>query len=188
MPGPSPVVRARLKPELHKRFEALRLAQGLSESELLQRAVENELQGAGRSTRPSAAAVVAPARPPADGDVSEVTRLTVRVPAYVREAASQRAQAKGLRVTPWVAALVQSHVAATPVLTDTELQAVEAANRELGAIGRNINQIARALNEAHFQTERVRLDRLAELSEKIDSMREAVRGLVRASRNAWGVE
>jgi hypothetical protein len=76
----------------------------------------------------------------------------------------------------------------SPVLTEIELLAVEAVNRELGAIGRNINQIARALNEAHFQTERVRLDRLTELSEKIDSTREAIRGLVRASRNSWGVE
>jgi hypothetical protein len=91
-------------------------------------------------------------------------------------------------VTRWISALVQSHVASTPVLTEAELLAVEAANRELGAIRRNINQIARALNEAHFQTERVRLDRLAELSEKIDSMRAANRGLVRASRNACGAE
>lgn len=186
MTGPSPVVRARLKPELHKRFQALRLAEGLTESELLQRAVENELLGVGRPAKP---APVQPAKAPAaSGEGSETTRLTVRLPAFVRAAAAARASARGQRVTPWVAALVQSHVAATPVLTEAELQAVEASNRELAAVGRNINQIARALNEAHFQTERVRLDRLADLSEKIDSLREAIRGLVRASRNAWGAE
>lgn len=185
MPGPSPVVRARLKPELHKRFEALRLAEGLSESELLQRAVQNELEGSGRPARSAPAHI---AKLPAAGEGVETTRLTVRLPAFVREAAAKRAAARSLRVTPWVAALVQSHVAATPVLTEAELQVVEASNRELAAIGRNINQIARALNEAHFETERVRLDRLAELSEKIESTREAIRGLVRASRNAWGAE
>jgi hypothetical protein len=184
MPGPSPVVRARLNPELHKRFEDLRLAEGLTESGLLQRAVRNELEGADRLAWRSAIQRV---RAPTGGEGTEPTRLTFRLPVFIREAATVRAAARGLRVTPWVAALVQSHVAATPVLTDAELQ-VEAANRELGAIGRNINQIARALNEAHFQTERVRLDRLAELSEEIDSTREAIRSLVRASRNAWGVE
>jgi predicted HicB family RNase H-like nuclease len=188
MPGSSPVVKARLNPELHRRFETLRLSQNLSASELLQRAVENELQASNQAAQPRSSTHEPLAKPPAGSDALEITRLTVRLPAYVREAAAGRAQAKGWRVTPWVAALVQSHIAATPVLTDAELQAVEAAIRELGAIGRNINQIARALNEAHFQTERVRLDRLAELSEKIDSTREAIRSLVRASRNAWGVE
>jgi hypothetical protein len=190
MLGPSPVVRARLNPELHKRFKALRKAEGLTESELLQRAVANELDrpgGLANSCAPGAATHAARV-PKAIGEGVEKTRLTVRLPAYVRHAAAERARTQGFRVSAWISSLVQSHVASTPVLTETELLAVELTNRELGAIGRNINQIARALNGAHFQTERVRLDRLAELSEKVDATREAIRSLVRASRNAWGVE
>jgi hypothetical protein len=86
----------------------------------------------------------------------------------------------------WVASLAHSHVSNTPVLTDAELLTLEAALRELAAIGRNINQIARALNQAHFETERVRLDYLSLLNESITATRDEVRALVRASREAWG--
>jgi hypothetical protein len=85
----------------------------------------------------------------------------------------------------WISALVQSNLTRHPVLTETELLAIEASTRELAAIGRNINQLARALNETYFQTERIRLDRLNELSRNITQTREAIGALVRASRNSW---
>jgi predicted HicB family RNase H-like nuclease len=175
--GPSPVVKARIRPELHARMRARLLAEDISESELLKRALERELSGDSVATRPTLA--------PADGPPS---RLTVRMPEYVRDAAAQRAGEKGLRLSPWVCALVQSHVTALPVLVGREIDAVEASNRELAAIGRNINQIARALNEAFFQTERVRLELLRDLAEVIEQNRAAIRGLVKASRNAWRAE
>jgi hypothetical protein len=40
-------------------------------------------------------------------------------------------------------------------MTDQELAVLQASDRELAAIGRNINQIAKALNEAFHETERV---------------------------------
>ena len=68
---------------------------------------------------------------------------------------------------------------------DTELQELRASNRELAAIGRNLNQIAKALNEAFHETERVRLDRLTELGRAIEGNRVAIQSLVRASQNTW---
>ena len=70
-------------------------------------------------------------------------------------------------------------------MDDTELQGLRTSNRELAAIGRNLNQIAKALNEAFHETERVRLDRLAELSRAIEGNRMAIQSLVRASQNTW---
>ena len=186
MPGPSPVVRARLKPELHRQFEAARQARGMSASELIQQAVKRELEFLSSSTDRDSAYYPRIGTPSSEHDASK-TRLTVRLPRYVRHAASELAKTRGLAISSWIASLVQSQVAATPVLTADELEIVDASNRELAAVGRNINQIARALNEAHFQVERVRLDRLAYLAEKIEDVRQAISTLVRASRNAWGV-
>ena len=75
-------------------------------------------------------------------------------------------------------------------MTDDELTALVAANRELAAIGRNINQIARALNEARLigaavDANHVKLEQLAELREAITRNRAAIRALVRASQNSW---
>jgi hypothetical protein len=85
----------------------------------------------------------------------------------------------------WISSLVQSNLTSQPVLTEAELLIVEASTRELAAIGRNVNQLARAVHEAYFQTERIRLDKLAELSAKITHTRESIDALVRASRNSW---
>ena len=175
MTGPSPILKARFDADVHARFLALAKARGLKESEALRLAV-NLLLG----QAPAGPAMVEPDPEQADHD-----RITVRMPAFLMTAVKGRAKSQGMAPSRWIAALVQSNLTRHPVLTDAELQAVEATTRELTAIGRNINQIARALNEAHFQTERVRLDRLAELGEKINNAREAIRVLVRASRNAW---
>lgn len=175
MPGPNPILKARFDPDTHARFLAVARARKISESELLRLAVNREL-----GLAPAEQAEVEP-----DPDQAAFDRITVRMPAFVMVAMKIRAKSKGMAPSRWLAALVQSNLTRHPVLTDAELQAVDSTTRELTAIGRNINQIARALNEAHFQTERVRLDRLAELAEKINKAREAIRVLVRASRNAW---
>ncbi len=118
----------------------------------------------------------------------DTEKITVRLPGFLKKRVVVRAKLLKMGTGRWVGAFIQSNLMRQPVMTDRELQALEASTRELTAIGRNINQIARALNEAHFQTERVRLDRLAELSEAIQKLRGDIRSLVRASRNAWREE
>jgi len=61
-----------------------------------------------------------------------------------------------------------------------------AGSRKLVAIGRHVNQIARTVGEAYFQTERIRLDKLAELSLQVAKTHDAISSLVRASYSAWG--
>jgi hypothetical protein len=118
----------------------------------------------------------------------ELGRFTVRLPKFLADRVKDRAGFFKMRPASWIGALVQSHLMNQPVLAHDAVLAVEQSNRELAAIGRNINQIARALNEAHFETERVRLDRLAELSESIESLRSRIRELVRDSRQVWSAE
>ena len=57
--------------------------------------------------------------------------------------------------------------------------------KALGSIGRNINQIAKAINEAFHETERVRLDALAEVAKAINQNKSAIRVLVQARKQAW---
>lgn len=176
MPGPSPILKARFDADTHGRFVALAKRRRVSESELLRQAV-NALLGQGAEVAAPPAQLV-----PED---AEQDRVTVRLPAFLMKAARARAKARGMALSRWLAALAQSNLAAQPVLAGDELLLVEASNRELGAIGRNINQIARALNEAHYQTERVKVEKLEELADLIKSVRSSIRGLVRASRNSW---
>jgi predicted DNA binding CopG/RHH family protein len=178
VPGPNPIVKARVDHATRAQIAAHALSRGVSESELLRQALRRELDGDPRPAQPAA-----PER-----DETSTARITVRIPSFVADAAKMRAQAAGMAPSRWIANLVQSNVARHPVLADCELQSLEATTRELAALGRNINQIARALNQAHFEAERIRLDRLADLAALIATIREEIRSLVRASRNVWGTE
>jgi predicted DNA binding CopG/RHH family protein len=174
VPGPNPIVKARVDPHLRARVSAAARASGLTESEVLRQALHRQL-GQDEAEQPAE-----------DTTSGSPTRMTIRLPHATLQGVKSSAGSAGMAPSRWVASLVQSHVSKTPVLTDAELLTLEAALRELAAIGRNINQIARALNQAHFETERVRLDYLSLLNESITATRDEVRALVRASREAWG--
>jgi predicted DNA binding CopG/RHH family protein len=170
-----PVLKTLVDTEIKTRFKNIAKAQGLSESELL-RAVALVVTGQDNS----ADQLVKP-----DAEKSDLDRMTVRMPRFLLEAIDVQAKTKGMAPSRWVASLVQSHLTDQPVMTDDELAALKASNRELAAIGRNINQIAKVLNETFYETEQVKLDKLAELSQTIEKNRETVRALVRASQNSW---
>ena len=104
------------------------------------------------------------------------------------EAAKEKAKEKGMATSRWIAALVQSNLARTPVMTDQELTALKANIRELTAIGRNINQMARALNESRNNTDKVNLETLALLGDTLKTNLSLVRELVRASQQVWDAE
>lgn len=172
-----PVLKAQVDEDVKASFVKRAKAAGLSESEFLRSLVLREI-GKDMEERP-----VEP-----DPENAALVRMTVRMPGFLTAAVEQRGKAKGMVPSRWVAALVQSNLRREPVMTDAELAALQESNRELAAIGRNINQIARAINEAFHQTERVRLDKLAELAQAIKENRGAIRSLVRASQHAWDAE
>ena len=172
-----PVLKTLVETETKTHFRKLAKTRGLSESELLRSVV---LVVTGQE------AINQPIEPEAEN--SELERMTVRLPGFLMEAAKQRGKSKGMAASRWVAALVQANLTGKPVMTDKELAMLQASNRELAAIGRNINQIAKALNEAFHETERVRLDTLTALSQSITENRAAIRSLVRASQQAWEAE
>jgi hypothetical protein len=170
-----PVLKTLVETETKTRFRNLAKTRGLSESELLRSVI---LVVTGQETDADQ-----PIKPEAEN--RELERMTVRLPGFLMDAAKQRGKSKGMAASRWVAALVQANLTGKPVMTDKELAVLQASNRELAAIGRNINQIAKALNEAFHETERVRLDTLAALSQSISENRAAIHSLVRASQQAW---
>jgi Na+/phosphate symporter len=84
--------------------------------------------------------------------------------------------------------MIQSNLTKQPVMTGEELNALQATNRELVAIGRNLNQVAKSLNQAFHETERGRLDYLKELKQAINKNINEIRNLVRVSKNSWSAD
>ncbi len=108
----------------------------MSESAMLKRMVD-ALIGDG-SVRDG---VVSPPEPvPASGRIS--VRLAVEDLLILRE----RSQIRGMPPATYVSYLVRSHLRHLAPLPDNELKALQQAVNQVSAIGRNLNQIARAFN------------------------------------------
>lgn len=115
-------------------------------------------------------------------------RYEVRIANPVVDAVEHRAREKGMTPARWLGALAQSHVVREPVMTEKEVLALRALTRELSALGRNVNQIAKALNSAFDLVERSRinLDDLLRLEKGIDVTKRVVRTLIHKSQLSWG--
>ena len=82
----------------------------------------------------------------------------------------------------------------TPVLTDQEVEVVSWANRELAAVGRNLNQIARSMNRAELigesfsKDEVLTLEGINQVNASVSKLRDMMLRLVAARHRAWGVD
>lgn len=151
-------------------------ARGLTTNELILSLVARELE----------ASAVPPAAPE-PGDPTP-KRVSLTLPAFVCDLAAVRARSRAMKTARWIAALVQSNLLTDPVLFEDELREVDRTARQLAALGKNLNQVAKALNQAHFETERVKLSELTSLRRAVTESRDAIRSLIRSSRNVWVVE
>lgn len=177
-PGLSmPVLKTIVEDATKQEFKDLATQRGQSESELLRAlavAATTSGQGAEQLVQP-------------DESRADLDRITVRMPRFLMEGTKGRSRAKGMAPSRWISALVQSNLTAQPVMTDAEVEALLASNRELAAVGRNLSQVARALNASSQEIDKVQLATLTELSTAVTVNRSEIRRLVRASRQAWGI-
>jgi hypothetical protein len=87
------------------------------------------------------------------------------------------ARQDGMTVPRWIVALIRAHVTGAPQLGATTIDELRASNLELQAIGRNLNQVARALNGI---VDHLNHGRLSQAAEALRAQRgDHVLGLVR---------
>lgn len=113
-------------------------------------------------------------------------RLQIRVRPDDRLLLHARADARGMPAATYVAVVLRSHLRNLAPLPRDELAALKRSNAELGAIGRNLNQVARV---AH-QTGRITgpsHDDLRAMLKVCEVMRDHVRALIRANTTSWEV-
>ena len=124
----------------------------------------------------------------------KMKRLEYLLPDFLEKPARQRAEQLDFKLAGWVSYMVQAAVMREPVLTNKELEAVRESNRELAAVGRNLNQIARVINEEVASGRKLtasgllRLQSLQEVNASVAELREKIDQLVVARNRAWGNE
>ena len=162
--------------ETKKCFATAAARQGLSESALLKRLIEQMLASAEIHTIPE------PVAPPDPRDA----RLTVRLVPEDRALLRERAATRSMPAATYVSVLVRSHLRRLAPLPDRELLSLQAAVRELVAIGRNLNTMARLLHQDARQAAPGRAEVMAMLR-VCEALRDHFRALIKANLTSWDV-
>ena len=96
----------------------------------------------------------------------------------------ERASARSMPLATYVSVLMRAHIRGLPPLPKDELNALKRMIAELGAIGRNLNQLARAANQGERVTGPSREDVRAMLRVS-QALRDHVKGLMKANLKSW---
>jgi Bacterial mobilisation protein (MobC) len=167
---------ARVSSETKARLRALAERQYLSESALLRRLVELVLLKAGLSPIITETPIVAKSL--------RAARLMVRLRTDDQILFRERAAARGMAPATYVSVLTRAHLRLLAPLPKDELLALKRTVAELGTIGRNLNQIARAANQGQLVTSPGRNDLEAMLRVCL-TLRDNLKRVLLANLKSW---
>jgi hypothetical protein len=161
--------------ELKERFARMAQVQGLSESALLRRLVEVSLV---------AGDTVETLAPPPVEPVAASGRISVRLRDDDLLLLRERARARQLPTGTYVSYLVRAHLRAQVPLPTAELDALKHSVAEVGAIGRNLNQIARAVNQQQWPGGPNR-EQLITVAKALAVLRANIKALINVNLASW---
>jgi antitoxin (DNA-binding transcriptional repressor) of toxin-antitoxin stability system len=131
------VIAVRVDESTKQRFRALASRQGVSESALLKRLLDVALLGTENGAVADGQAIA----------VAKDARLYVRVSPLDRRLLIERAGRRELRAATYVSLLIRAHLREAAPLPNAELAALKRSIAELAAIGRNLNQFVRTVQD-----------------------------------------
>src|SRR5437763_11291042 len=170
-----PFVAARVTPEMKTLLRMLSEREQITESALVRQLLEVMLRVSAKEGFPKLDALE---------KVSRDARLSIRLETEDRILLCERAIARGMPSATYVSVLVRSHLRNLAPLPKEELLALKRSVAELGAIGRNLNQIARAANQGGRPPGPGRED-LKAMLRVAEGLRDHVKALLRANQISW---
>ena len=158
------------------RLHAIAEQRGVTESALLKKFVDVALlQNAGTLDSDIAEQVDA---------VPRNARLFVRLRPDDHVLLRERAATRGMAAATYASIVLRTHLRGVARIPDREFAELKRSVAELGAIGRNLNQIARVANATGQVTGPSRQD-LQALLRACSALRDHVKELVRANASSW---
>jgi hypothetical protein len=165
-----------VRKETKERFASVARYQGVSDSALLKRLVDLMLQ----TTSP----IGMEARTRATVNPARASRLMIRLRPDDQILLRERAIARGMPAATYVSVLTRAHLRALAPLPKEELLALRRTVSDLGSLGRNLNQIARAANQGGRVTGPGR-DDLGAMLRVCEGLRDHVKRLLAANLRSW---
>ena len=171
-------LKTRVSLEDKQRVQALASQLFITESVWLKRLVMKALRESAAPLPEAIASQPEPEHPTRDA------RLYVRVGPEDRLLLRERATARGMAAATYVSVLVRAHLRGLAPLPKEELTALKRSVAELGAVGRNLNQVVRAVNQGGRAAlpgpgDVLTMLRIAE------GLRDHFKGLLKANERSW---
>lgn len=103
-----------------------------------------------------------------------------------KQAVEKRAEQENCSPRRWVVNLIRLALTREPQFMTKELEVLGESNYQLYSIGRNLNQLAKRLNEGHLEP--VTVERIEELRKAIREHTDKVNRAMSASLDRWELE
>ena len=170
-----PFVAARVTPEMKTLLRTLAEREQITESALVRQLLEVTLRRSAMEGFPKLHVLE---------KASRDARLSVRLRHEDRTLLSARATARGMASATYVSVLVRSHLRNLAPLPKEELLALRHCIAELKAVGRNLNQMAKALNQDVRATVPGRHEVNA-MIKVAEGLRDHFKALLKANERSW---
>lgn len=171
----SPCVQCRVSQRTKDRLRAIAQERQITESAVLKALLENALL---LTIGVAGEVATEPVEP-----VGRRARLYVRLRPEDHLLLRERATGRGMAAATYASFLLRAHLRAVTPMPDRELVELKRSVAALGAIGRNLNQIARAANQG-LRTGPGVTD-LKLLLSACGALRQHVKGLINANKDSW---
>lgn len=177
----SPILSVRLGASTKQRWETYCASLGKAPSTAIKEAIEHQLEAAAKQPKP----------PPLkqttqlpDGEPK--VRFEVLLTLSEKAALAERANLERCSQRRWVIDAIRAGLTQEPQFGMKEIDALGESNYQLLAIGRNLNQVAKAMNEGRRDS--VSIEAIERLRGIIDTHTDAVSNAIRASLERWNIE
>jgi hypothetical protein len=170
------LIAARVTLETKDRVRRLAQREGITESALLKQLLEVVLRTSGRE-----GSTAAPS-----GKVNRQGRLYVRMETQDLRLLQERSRARGMASATYAALALRAHLRGGAPIPKVEYVILRQSIDGLSAVGRNLNQIARALNQGGRATAPGR-EEVATMLKIATSLRDHFRALLDANQKSWEV-
>ncbi|MGH8261983.1 MAG: plasmid mobilization relaxosome protein MobC [Steroidobacteraceae bacterium] len=173
-------LKTRISTETKRLVQAAAGEQSITESTWLTRLVVAALRASSASSKGALA------KTEDNAHAARGARLYVRLRHEDRLLLRERANARGLRLATYVSVLLRAHLRELAPLPKEELVALKRSVAELNAIGRNLNQIARAANQGR-QVIGPRREDLHAFLNLCEALRDNVKAVIKSNLTSWEV-
>lgn len=172
------LIACRVTSETKARVRRLAERDGITESTLLRQLLDVVLRTAGLDE---------PATMAAADKANRDARINVRLEPEDWRLLRERARARGMAAATYLSYVARCHLRGAAPLPKAEYTLLKQSVEQLAAVGRNLNQIARATNQAERPPTPGRAE-VAAMLKVSEALRDHFKGLLDANERSWRTE